>query len=197
VETAINFSIAAQPLAAALVRYGDVTGNEALYEGGLVEGRVSNVVEGALMPSEALRRLLAGTGLAARFVAEGTFVLELAPERQPVLNPAQRRYYALVQDGVLDALCRFGEARPGRYRLIAVFWIASDGTVEDMLRVGGTGRADTDRLIDRTLRGLRFREPPPAGFVQPVRLLFVPQSPGVNPGCAAVDARLRAREGAQ
>jgi hypothetical protein len=192
----MNFSIAAQPLEAALVRYGEVTGNEALYEGGLVDRRVSNVVEGPLMPSEALRRLLAGTGLAAHFAAEGTFVLELAPERRPAQDSLQR-YYALVQDGVLDALCRFGEARPGRYRLVTVLWIAPDGTVDDMLRVGGTGRADTDGLIDRTLRGLRFREPPPAGLVQPVRLLFVPQSPGVNPGCASADARLRAQEGAR
>lgn len=192
-ETTFDFSIAAQPLASALVRYGDVTGKEALYEGGLVDGRISGGVEGRWTPRAALRQLLVGTGLAARFVAEGTFVLELVPERQSTQPPAYWRYYALVQEDVLDALCRVGEARPGQYRLVTVFWIAPDGTVAELLRVGSVGRTETDQSIDRTLRGLRFREPPPAGFLQPIRLLFVPQLPGANSGCAAVDARLRAQ----
>jgi secretin/TonB-like protein len=194
-ETVIDFSIPPQPLASALSRYGDATGNEALYEGGLAGGRISADVQGRLTPTEALQRLLAGTGLVARFVADGTFVLAPAPQfrsKQATTPAAHRRYYALIQEDVLDALCRLRETRPNHYRLVTVFWIAQSGAVEDLLRVGTSGTASTDQLIDQTLRGLKFREPPPADFVQPVRLLFVPQSPGVNPGCAAADARLRA-----
>jgi hypothetical protein len=193
-ETVIDFSIPPQPLASALSHYGDATGNEALYEGGLADGRISADVQGRLTPTEALQRLLAGTGLVARFVAEGTFVLAPAPKHraQQAAPAAHRRYYALIQEDVLDALCRLREARPSHYRLVTVFWIAQSGAVEDLLRIGTSGKASTDQLIDQTLRGLKFREPPPADFVQPVRLLFVPQSPGLNPGCAAADARLRA-----
>lgn len=190
----LNFSISPQPLASALNRYGDATGNEALYEGGLMEGRISGDVQGSMTPTEALRRLLTGTGLFARFVAEGTFVLALAPQLPPTEATllARRRYYALVQEGVLHALCRLREVRPGTYRLITTFWIAPNGAVADVLRVGTSGSASADELIDKTLRELKFREPPPADFSQPVRLLFVPDGPGVNSGCAIVDARLQA-----
>lgn len=190
-EKAIDFQIPSQPLPAALVRFGDATGNEALYEGQLTDGRVSGAAEGRLTPAEALRRLLDGTGLVARFVAEGTFVLQLAPQPRSTQSPAHRRYYALVQDAVLQAMCRLPEARPGGYRLVTSFWITADGAVEDMLRVGSVGQAATDQLIDRTLRGLRFGEPPPAGFLQPVRVLFVPQGPGVNAGCTIPEDRRR------
>lgn len=190
-ETVLDFSIPPQPLASALSRYGDATGNEALYEGGLADGRISADVQGRLTPTEALQRLLAGTGLVARFVAKGTFVLAPAPQhRSKQATPAaHRRYYALIQEDVLDALCRLHKVRPSHYRLVTVFWIAQSGAVEDLLRVGTSGTASTDQLIDQTLRGLKFREPPPADLVQPVRLLFVPQGPGVNPGCVAADAR--------
>ncbi|MFH0299305.1 STN domain-containing protein [Bradyrhizobium sp. 31Argb] len=193
-ETVVDFSIPSQPLASALGRYGDATGNEALYEGGLADGRLSADVQGRLTPAEALQRLLAGTGLVARFVAEGTFVLAPAPQHKSkqAMPAAHQRYYALIQEDVLDTLCRLHEARPNHYRLVTVFWIAQNGAVEDLLRVGTSGNASTDQLIDQTLGGLKFREPPPADFVQPVRLLFVPQGPGVNPGCATADARLRA-----
>ncbi|NVO17644.1 MAG: hypothetical protein HXX10_26770 [Rhodoplanes sp.] len=198
-EALIHFSVPPQPLASALSRYGDATGNEALYEGGLTDGRISGDVQGRLTSTEALRRLLGGTGLSARFIADGIFILLPAPQRQSTQAPppAHRRYYALIQEGVLDALCRLREARPGHYRLVTVFWIAQDGAVEDVLRIGTLGRASADQLIDRTLRGLKFSEPPPADFVQPVRLLFVPDGPGVGPGCAVADARLRRLVGAQ
>lgn len=183
----IEFDIPPQPLASALVHYGDVTGKEALYKSGLVDGRVTGGVEGRLTPKAALRQLLVGTGVAERFVTESIFILEPFPESRPVQNSAVRRYHTLVEEDVLKTLCRIGEAKPGQYRLVTVFWIASDGTVEDLLRVGTAGRAEIDQLIDRTLRGLRFREPPPVGFVQPVRLLFVPQSSHGRWGCTAAE----------
>lgn len=185
-EATFDFSIAAQPLALALERYGDVTGKEALYRGGLVDGRVSGGIDGRLTPRAALHQLLVGTGLAERFVTDGIYILEPIPESRPVRGSAFRRYHMLVEEDVLKALCQTGEAQPGQYRLVTVFWIASDGTVEDLLRIGTAGRAEIDQLIDRTLRGLRFREPPPVGFVQPVRLLFAPQSARASRGCAAI-----------
>lgn len=201
-ETPIEFSIPAQPLISAISRYGDATGSEALYDASLAIGRVSGDVQGVLTPSEALQRLLARTGLSARFVAEGTFVVLPAPPATDqataqTSSPAHRRYYALVQESLLNVLCQLSGARPGRYRMIAVFWIAPSGAVEDAWRIGTAGSADADQQIDTALRKVRFREPPPAGFAQPVRILIVPQAPGVNPGCASADARLRAAGGAR
>jgi hypothetical protein len=194
-EPMLDFAIPAQPLGSALIQYGDVTGKEALYEGGVVDGRFSGGVEGRAAPSAALLQILAGTGLTARFVAEQTFVLERAPERQSGQDRPDRRYHLLVQQDVLETLCRLPHARPGQYRLVTVFWIAPDGTVQDFLRLGSAGLPEADHSIENALRGMRFREPPPAGFVQPIRLLFTPQSPGARSDCEAVEPRRRAQGG--
>jgi hypothetical protein len=89
-----------------------------------------------LAPQQALQRLLFGTDLAARFVTERVFVLELAPERRSAPDQNSARYYARVEEDVLAALCGIGETRPGHYRLVTVTWIAADGGVEDVLRIG-------------------------------------------------------------
>ncbi|QUS40034.1 hypothetical protein RPMA_15245 [Tardiphaga alba] len=194
-EPMFHFSIAAQPLGSALIRYGDVTGKEALYEGGVVDGRFSGGVEGRATPEAALAQMLVGTGLTARFVAEETYVLEPIPERRSGQDRPDRRYYALVQQDVLETLCRIPHARPGQYRLVTVFWIAPDGTVQDFLKLGSVGQPETDHAINSALRRIHFREPPPAGFVQPIRLLFTPQSPGAKSDCDATEPHRRAQGG--
>lgn len=59
-DMAADFDIAAQPLASALARYGDLTRLEAFYQAHLVEGRISSRVSGRLAPSDALAMLLDG-----------------------------------------------------------------------------------------------------------------------------------------
>src|SRR5262249_19015189 len=76
----IAFDIPSQSLNAALGRYGDATGREALYDASLTAGRTSSEIRGVLAPDDALRRLLSGTGLTAEFIEETTFVLLPAPE---------------------------------------------------------------------------------------------------------------------
>jgi hypothetical protein len=190
----IEFNIPSQPLDAALSRYGDATGREALYDTSLATARVSGDVRGVLTPDEALKRLLSGTGLSAQFVAESAFVLlpVSQPNRQATktMSPADRQYYGLIQTNLLDALCRSRGARPGHYRFVAMFWIGPDGTVERPQLIGSSGVAYADRQIDATLRSVRFSEPPPAGFAQPVLILLVPQTSGVTPGCGKADSGL-------
>jgi hypothetical protein len=198
----IEFNIPAQPLGAALDRYGDLTGSEALYDTKLAAGRVSGNVQGALTPIAALEKLLVGTGLSARFVAANAFVLLPMPpaqqqKSQQAPSPAHQRYYGLIQESLLDALCRSNATRPGRYRFVAEFWIGPAGTVEKSRRIGSTGIVDVDEKIDSTLRSVRLNEPPPAGFTQPVLILIVPQASGVTPGCDKFDARLRRIEALQ
>jgi hypothetical protein len=195
-ERTFEFTIAAQPLSSALAHYGDVTGKEALYEGGLIDRRMSGGFEGQATPTGALKQLLVGTGLTARFVAEGIFILELAPDRSAPTS-ASRRYHTLVQRDVLEALCGLPQAKPGQYRLVTAFWIAPDGAVQDMLRIGSAGSLEIDALIDRTLRAMRFREPPPSNFVQPIRLLLTQHEPAAAADCAVVDVRPATREDAR
>lgn len=194
-DARISFSIPAQPLISAISRYGDATGSEALYDASLATGRFSNNVHGMMTPSEGLERLLIGTGLFARFVSERRFVVaasaaEPGPDNERNLPPAFLRYYGLVQQGLLDTLCRTAGARPGHYRIIIAFWITQTGDIEQIRRVGTVGSADADQRMDAALRGVRLSEPPPAGFMQPVRILISPEaSPGVS-ACARADARL-------
>jgi hypothetical protein len=188
----LEFNIPSQPLNVALGRYGDATGREALYDASLATGRISGDVQGMLAPDEALKRLLSGTGLSAQFVAENAFVLLPAPQTieqtATTMSPARRRYYGLIQESLLDALCRSRGARPGHYRFVAMFWIDPDGKIEKPQRIGSTGATDADQQVDATLRSVRFSEPPPAGFAQPVLILIVPQAPGVTPSCGKVDS---------
>ncbi|MDI4236519.1 STN domain-containing protein [Bradyrhizobium sp. Arg237L] len=201
-DARIAFSIPAQPLISAISRYGEATGNEVVYDANLAIGRRSSDVQGLLTPAEALERLLAGTGLSARFVAESMFVVlpaQAAADQSvppgPSPSAANSRYYALMQDNLLDALCRSNGARPGRYRIIVVFSIGSSGAIEQARRIGSTGEAGVDRQFDAALSSVRFSETPPEDFAQPVRILIVPDAPGVTRGCAGADARLRARRG--
>jgi hypothetical protein len=190
----IEFNIPSQPLNTAISRYGDATGREGLYDATLTVGRLSGEVRGVLPPDEALRKLLSGTGLAAEFVDETTFVLLPAAARQQASrqarSPEHQRYLGQIQASLLDTFCRSHAVRPGRYRFAAVFWIASDGAIWKSQRIGSTGEFDADRQIDAALRSVRVSEPPPAGFVQPVLMLIVPQDSLVT-GCDKAYPTLR------
>ncbi|UZE50495.1 STN domain-containing protein [Rhodopseudomonas sp. P2A-2r] len=182
-DARVAFSIPAQPLISAISRYGDATGSEALYDASLATGRFSNNVHGMMTPAEGLERLLIGTGLSARFVSERRFVVTISPagpgpENERILPAAHRRYYGLVQQGLLDTLCRVDGARPGHYRIIVALGISQAGEIAQIQRVGTVGSADADQQMDAALRGVRFSEPPPAGFTQPVRILISPEVPG-------------------
>lgn len=189
------FDIPSQSLDAALSRYGDLTGREALYDASIAAGRVSADVHGVLTPNEALDRLLSGTGLSPRFVADNSFVLLSAPQSAAAgparaMPAAHQRYYATIQHSLLDALCRTRDAQPGRYRLVAVFWIGAAGRVERAQRIGSAGSAEADRQIDVTLSGMMF-DAPPADFGQPVLVLLVPQAPNMRAVCDGVGAAVR------
>lgn len=190
----IEFSIPSQSLNVALSRYGDATGREALFDASLTVGRVSGDVRGTFSPDEALSKLLSGTGLAAEFVEETTFVLlavSTANQQasQHIRLPEHRRYYGLIQASLLNTLCRSRSVRPGRYRFAAVFWIASDGAVQKSRRLGSTGEFDADQQIDAALRSVRVSEPPPVGFVSPVLMLIVPQESQMT-ACDKIDPTL-------
>jgi iron complex outermembrane receptor protein len=73
------FNIPAQPLADALIAFGQQSGLQVTVDSALLAGLRSQAVSGSLAPDAALRRLIAGTGPAAQFSDAGTVALEKAP----------------------------------------------------------------------------------------------------------------------
>lgn len=72
----LRFDIPPQALASALARFGEATNLQLLYDAALTRGLNTEGVSGTYTPEQALRVLLAGTGLTARFAGSGAVTLE-------------------------------------------------------------------------------------------------------------------------
>lgn len=85
-----RYDIPAQSLNRALASFARISGVDILYENALAAGRLSAPVSGAMSPQAALRALLQGTGLSARFTGHRAAIVFLAsgpaPEG-PVMRP--------------------------------------------------------------------------------------------------------------
>lgn len=74
----VSFEIPPQSLSQALVRFSSATGMQVFVNAGIVRGINSPGVSGTLLPSNALGRLLAGSGLSYRFTNASTVAIERA-----------------------------------------------------------------------------------------------------------------------
>jgi len=72
----LRFEIPPQALASALSSFGEAADLQVLYDAALARGLKTEGVSGTYTPEQALRILLAGTGLVARFGDSGTVTLE-------------------------------------------------------------------------------------------------------------------------
>ena len=72
----VAFSIPAQDLNGAILAFAERAGIRVFYDVSRVHGLRSNGVAGELTPSEALGRLLAGTGLTFRFTSASAVELQ-------------------------------------------------------------------------------------------------------------------------
>lgn len=121
-----DFDIRAQPLSAALLQFSGQGGVQVLAADRQVADRYVRGVRGRMSAAAALRRLLAGTGLAFRAVDEGTFALvpagETARVRVPLPTPAPA-------EGAPQPTAAAGEALPEALEEVLV-----TGT-----RIGGSG----------------------------------------------------------
>ncbi|WP_454618592.1 STN domain-containing protein [Bradyrhizobium cenepequi] len=186
---AIYFDMPAQPLGAALSRYGDTTRREVIYAMGYVEGKTSGEVRGLFTANEALLKLLAGTRLSAQVLSETAFVLVPQPPR-PIaklsdLSAIHRRYYALLQATLLDALCEPMAAPAGNYRILVIFWVNMSGVIYRFERIGSAGDGNVDEQIDAVLRSTRVPEAPPIDFAQPVLIKLAPRA-GTRENCSTL-----------
>jgi hypothetical protein len=174
----VKFDIPAQPLSDALYSYSSVTGIEILIPGEMLARRRSSGVTGVLLPDEALRILLAGTGLVPR--ATGVRAFTLLPDAANATStaahiPRYPQYSAAIQAAVTSALCRLRETRPGGYRIAARLWVGPSGAVTRVGFLGTTGDADRDAVLAGLLGRLVVSEPPPADLPQPTTVVVLPR----------------------
>ncbi|BBK43509.1 TonB-dependent receptor [Allostella vacuolata] len=102
----VAFSIPAQSVDGALAAFSAATRVQVLTQGAVTRGVRSPGVSGTLPPQEALGRLLAGTGLAARFLNADTVTVERipAPGAAVQLDPVQIEGRMVRASGALQPL---------------------------------------------------------------------------------------------
>ncbi|MFZ5781179.1 MAG: TonB-dependent siderophore receptor [Pseudomonadota bacterium] len=100
-----SFDIPAQPLTEALVQFGQQSGLQVAADGSLAASTRSAAVRGSFTPSEALTRLLAGTGLTFQFTGATTVqVRRLGDSGSGVLqlDPVQVQGYPVPPQALID-----------------------------------------------------------------------------------------------
>ncbi|MDE1174714.1 MAG: energy transducer TonB [Parvibaculaceae bacterium] len=179
------YDIPAQSLESALNAYITASGAQVFYETALTAGRQSGEVKGRFTPAAALRALLAGTELAARRTDVDAFVIMQAPADEtgsPAILP-DSRFLGALQTGILGALCRDVQTRPGTYKIALELWISPTGVVRRSALIGSTGNATRDAAFTAALQGLVIGALPPADLPQPVFMAIAPRSPQETGDC--------------
>lgn len=134
---------------------------------------------------EALVRLLAGSGLRARFTSGGAIVI--TPEAAPTMTlsplhvaggsrlagPDARflAYVAVVQRD-LDALLQANDVAKGSYKIRLKIWLDRAGTVARSEVIASSGRSDRDAAFALALSGAHISEPPPEDLPEPLSIEF-------------------------
>jgi secretin/TonB-like protein len=187
------FDIPAQSLTMALDAFCAAAGLQMFVDTGSIAGRRSAAVRGELTREQALQDLLAGTGLAARFVGDQGFTLASLSSAQADADISksssivQQRfggYSAVLQAALRKALCRSEETRPGAYRFLGRLWIGPLGIVSRAELVTSTGDSMRDAALVATLQGAVIGEVPPPDLPQPVTLLLAADATIANGYCA-------------
>ena len=189
-----SYDIPAQNVSLALASFARVSGVDILYENALGSGRTSSPVRGTMSPQAALRALLIGTGLSARFTEPKAAIvylttgpapraasetagltelrLGLAEVRAPVMIGAPDRsgYQRYAQAALLDIrslLTEDPQLRGRVFRLQVSLKVNPDGLIERVVLLRGSGDAGRDAHIRRILLG-RSLTPPPVGLREPL-----------------------------
>lgn len=195
-----DYDMAAQPLRAALQQFSAVSRFDILYKDTVIEGRRASAVRGHYTPQAAMRVLLDGTGLEARFTGERSVLIVLpealpreteAPTSEPLPDEAPHLMLDMLEVRASPILA--GEDRLfhtyGRYLAAKVDaalrpeFGRKTGRFVLMLHLWVTPSGDVktaelvsgsdDAVRDRAIiaRAEALRfDAPPAGLPQPVRL---------------------------
>ncbi|MGC1550927.1 MAG: STN domain-containing protein [Rhodanobacter sp.] len=189
-----SFDIPQQPLMGALRAYSEATGQAVLVDDALAAGLYASEVRGSFTPAEALRLLLKGTGLTARYASVNAFTL-ISMDKASSLPRSElvfrddvdkaadamatevERYASGIQAAIEEVLCRSELTRPGGYRLAMQVWIDTAGAVERTHLLGSTGVQARDNDIVASMQHLMLSAPPPS-MPQPITLLLLPKATG-------------------
>lgn len=185
-DQGVAFDIPAQALDAALTQYFRATGVQLLYDSRLTAGRQSAAVRGNFAPREALRRLLRGTGLVARYSRASAAIIttpDIDPEtplvplgrvvvRERIIvtrpSPIERMaFYGRLENELQAYLRSDKRAQQLTFAIIAAIRIAETGEISEIRLDRGSGDARKDRLLTQVLLG-RTVSPPPSGIAQPL-----------------------------
>ena len=193
-----TYDVPAQSLNSALSRFAETSGVDVLVDEAVVRGRRSNAVVGQFGPPQALRRMLDGTGLVARFTSRRSAVISRAggtgASEQPITSPSGN---SIVLDRMeVTASRRIGAPRPvfnGRFitdmagqirRIMTVSGLVDkgsdarvrlqmrlrdDGTLHDVRVVLPSADRARDARIVALLEGARLDIALPEGLPQPIR----------------------------
>lgn len=198
----VTFDIPPQPLLTALRMYSETTGQAVLVDNTLTAERQSRGVRGNFDKIEALRRLLAGTGLVASYSSEQAFTLKLAESGElggasaragseatvgGGIEAVTERYAGKIQRPIEVALCESANTRPGTYRLAMQIWIAPSGQVKQT-RLLTPGSVQRDAEVRDALNKLVL-DPPPTEMPQPITLLLLPGREVRASACATASSK--------
>lgn len=188
----MTLHIPAQELARALDQFSRATGMAVLVDSQLSRGRRSLAVDGEFTAAEALRRMLGGSGLMAKYSRDDAFTLQVAqveevpmPAEKPTPASAavNRSYATAVQAAIERNLCRSPLTRPGSFRAVLQLWIGRDGVVQHNRLVTTTGDVRRDAALVDSFHTLKIDRPTPGALRQPVTLLLLPESSGKRMEC--------------
>lgn len=199
-----DFAIAAQPLAAALNSFAELTGVAFAYKTDDVAGLASPGVSGRMTTSQALGQLLVGTGILHRFEDDDTVILTRAEARQDgtqTLAPILVESRAGVGDhaGAADHAGAIGVTREDLQRrnpqtVKEVFAGESEVSVGGALRssqkvyVNGVEETNMAVSIDGARQNNKVFHHSGTNLIDPALLKGVRVDPGVAPADAGPGA---------
>lgn len=201
------FDLPAQPLEQTLSDFGRLTGYSVLVDSAMTLGRVTPAVRGEFAPQDALRQLLTGTGLAARYSGRNAFTLMSAatvtfpalpaetvdeiiePRRAPSLagmpDAVAADFAGALQQALTKAMCAAQPEAMGRFRAALQLWVDPEGRIHRARLLESTGVKARDAHLLKQLKGLPIGRVPPSELAQPLTILL---SPRPDPGTACREA---------
>lgn len=191
-QALLTLEIPAQNLVDALELFSRATGMAVLVDRELTRGRRSVGIKGRYSAQEGLSRLLAGSGLMARYARSDAFTLQVpqATPATPLPGAGSSRaarlnssYASAVQQAVEHSLCGSALTRPGRFRALLQLWIGADGRVQHSRLVSSTGDLQRDEALVQRLADTRVQRQAPSSLRQPLTLLLIPDTTGKRMDC--------------
>lgn len=194
-----RYEIPAQPVARAIAEFATVSGVSVIYRQSLAGERLSTPLDGRYSAPAALRRLLEGTGLSARFTGPNSAIifiegqappadragssadsgpsalhLDMAEVRAPRTvgrrDPSAFNHYAQrVQTEIFERLKRDGAYAGRRFRLEIAVTVDAMGKISAVELLRGSNEAEWDARVRDVLTGAQLSSAPPEGLSRSMR----------------------------